>query len=488
MYVSKPFSTLDDLSAVALATDIVRTHSINCINRRIQCGINDIKRSTQCCRHFITSSNAIEIVDCYKYLGVDFHSSGKCIQAVSSLSDKAKTAYFALKSKLPYSENLSVKTWLQLFNSMITPILTYGSEVWLSEFKPNFEAFIDKRHNWGSEYDPTSGDCAPGSIIGNGKYLMYPFSVTGEDSNNDDFSTCSKTYINAVLKSKAESCFSEDTSEAPCGNGRVDSGEQCDGGYLGKFDLDPCCTTSCQLKTGSICSPSNHACCTTSCQRASAGVVCSSDVQETCTAESVCTGSSLICPQGANKPLGASCLDGGQCDGLGTCKAYCEARGLQSCVCGDVGDSCKRCCKSASTTCAAVNQTAFHQDGRPCTVGYCRQVFSLLIWVPLSCVVWCRDKRSQKWSRNELNIKKRENRNLMVDQDGRPIKRPAKKPRSDNPYLSMEPRSLSGRPYSSRSPSTKPGKSQKNKVKPNRRRKDENHLNMSRDLDGDSVA
>ncbi|CAG2199825.1 unnamed protein product [Mytilus edulis] len=97
-------------------------------------------------RHQIT----VLIIDCtnFSYIfreRVDFHSSGKCIQAVSSLSDKAKTAYFALKSKLPYSENLSVKTYLQLFNSMITPILTYGSEVWLSEFKPNFEAFIDKK-------------------------------------------------------------------------------------------------------------------------------------------------------------------------------------------------------------------------------------------------------------------------------------------------------------------------------------------------------
>ncbi|CAC5401418.1 ADAM17 [Mytilus coruscus] len=236
------------------------------------------------------------------------------------------------------------------------------------------------------------------------------------------------------------------------------------------------------------------------------------------------TGSSFDCPPGANKALGTSCLDGGQCDGSGNCQAYCEARGLQSCVCGDIGDSCKRCCKdttATSPTCSAINQTAFHQDGRPCT-GTCInsdpsyisrffdlidqisfdfiaeafktnmvafiQVFSFLIWVPLSCVVLCKDKRSQKWSRNELNIKKRENRNLMVDQDGRPIKRPAKKMRSDNPYLSMEPRSLSGRPYSSRALSTKPGKSQKNKVKPNRRRRDENHLSMSRELDGDSVA
>ncbi|CAC5388431.1 ADAM17 [Mytilus coruscus] len=277
-----------------------------------------------------------------------------------------------------------------------------------------------------------------------------------------------------IICSKLLNLFSEDTSAEPCGNGRVDTGEQCDGGSLGKFNLDPCCTTSCQFKSGSTCR--------------------------------------------------------GQCDGSGNCQAYCEARGLQSCVCGDVGDSCKRCCKDTSATsptCSAINQTAFHQDGRPCTVGYCKQgtcinsdpsyisrffdlidqisfdfiaeafktnmvafiqVFSLLIWVPLSCVVWCRDKRSQKWSRNELNIKKRENRNLMVDQDGRPIKRPVKKPRSDNPYLSMEPRSLSGRPYSSRAPSTKPGKSQKNKVKPNRRRRDENHLSISRELDGDSVA
>ena len=45
--------------------------------------------------------------------------------------------------------------------------------------------FMFAGHNWGSEHDPTSGSCAPSSIMGNGKYLMYPYSVTGEDSNND---------------------------------------------------------------------------------------------------------------------------------------------------------------------------------------------------------------------------------------------------------------------------------------------------------------
>ena len=75
-----------------------------------------------------------------------------------------------------------------------------------------------------------------------------------------------------------------------------------------------------------------------------------------------------------------------------------------------------------------------------------------------------------------------------MDQDGRPIVRPAGKPRRDNPYLSMEPRSLSGRPYSSRAPSTTEKRSNRNKVKPNRRRKNENFINMSRDIEEDSVA
>ena len=39
-------------------------------------------------------------------------------------------------------------------------------------------------HNFGSEHDPSSGDCAPYFIFG-GKYLMYTYSVTGDEENND---------------------------------------------------------------------------------------------------------------------------------------------------------------------------------------------------------------------------------------------------------------------------------------------------------------
>ena len=69
--------------------------------------------------YFYYGPNSIEIVETYKYLGILFHYSGKFSQAMSNLADKARKAYFALKSKIPYSDNLSVKSWLKLYNSMI---------------------------------------------------------------------------------------------------------------------------------------------------------------------------------------------------------------------------------------------------------------------------------------------------------------------------------------------------------------------------------
>lgn len=38
-------------------------------------------------------------------------------------------------------------------------------------------------HNWGSEHDPQTDDCAPSGFHG-GKYLMYPYAVSGYESNN----------------------------------------------------------------------------------------------------------------------------------------------------------------------------------------------------------------------------------------------------------------------------------------------------------------
>jgi len=60
--------------------------------------------------YFYYEPNSIEIVETYKYLGILFHYSGKFSQAMSNLADKPRKAYFASKSKIPYSDNLSVKS------------------------------------------------------------------------------------------------------------------------------------------------------------------------------------------------------------------------------------------------------------------------------------------------------------------------------------------------------------------------------------------
>jgi hypothetical protein len=56
------------------------------------------------------------------------------------------TSYVAFNMEWGLPNNLSAKSWLKLYNSMIAPILTYGSEVWITDFKPNFEV-LEKTQN-----------------------------------------------------------------------------------------------------------------------------------------------------------------------------------------------------------------------------------------------------------------------------------------------------------------------------------------------------
>ena len=75
----------------------------------------------------------------YKYLGILFKNTGILKCASENLADRARQSYYSLKSKIPKSDKFSVKTWLKLYKSMILPILTYGSEVWLADYNLNFD-------------------------------------------------------------------------------------------------------------------------------------------------------------------------------------------------------------------------------------------------------------------------------------------------------------------------------------------------------------
>jgi hypothetical protein len=92
---------------------------------------------------FFYSHNIIEITDKYKYLGIVFKSTGLLKYANENLADKARKAFYSLKSKISQFDKFSVKTWIKLYYSVILPIITYGSEIWLTDFHLNLD-ILDK--------------------------------------------------------------------------------------------------------------------------------------------------------------------------------------------------------------------------------------------------------------------------------------------------------------------------------------------------------
>lgn len=313
-------------------------------------------------------------------------------------------------------------------------------------------------HNWGAEHDPDTDSCAPSSLFGDGKYLMYAYSVSGSDDNNNRFSECSRRDIAAVLKTKGQQCFSKSKDKDNlCGNGKIDTDEQCDAGYLGRFGLDPCCSQFCRLNNQNACSPYNSECCSKQCQMEAAGVQCVGANEISCQNSSFCTGVSFDCPTPPNKPKGADCLDLGKCDGNGSCKAFCEARGKISCTCDTVSKSCQRCCRdNASSACKPFSGRTYPlPNSRPCVIGYCNNgvcqksenslvqrlfsvlealtideileffrnnvvgviiVFSLILWIPFSLIISLKDRQQRRRMKREAFVDLREDMTSMVVQ------------------------------------------------------------------------
>ena len=59
-------------------------------------------------------------------------------------------------------------------------------------------------HTHTHQHDPESNPaCIPPSSVG-GKYIMYAFATDGTQTNNHDFSPCSKTMMNAVIADRGQ--------------------------------------------------------------------------------------------------------------------------------------------------------------------------------------------------------------------------------------------------------------------------------------------
>ena len=79
--------------------------------------------------NFQLAGEAIEVVNDYKYLGVLFNYNGKFRKGELALQAQATRALYSIVGK-SRKYDLPVDIQIELFNTMVVPILTYGCEIW----------------------------------------------------------------------------------------------------------------------------------------------------------------------------------------------------------------------------------------------------------------------------------------------------------------------------------------------------------------------
>jgi hypothetical protein len=251
-------------------------------------------------------------------------------------------------------------------------------------------------HTFGAVHDCTSTTCADGTVgkqqccplssstcDANGAYIMNP--STG--SSITSFSPCSIGNICSFLSRNTAStgCLANNKdvttiTGSQCGNGIVESGEDCDCGGTSGCGSNSCCNpTTCKFTTNSVCDPANEECCTSSCRFASNGTVCRSSTGS-CDPQETCSGTSAVCPADTYVADGTGCTSGST-TGLACASGQCTSRNLQCQVmmgglttdndtysCSTSG--CLLSCASpefGANTCYTMQQNFL--DGTPCEGG-----------------------------------------------------------------------------------------------------------------------
>ena len=74
----------------------------------------------------------LEVTDQYKYLGLIFNFNGKCTKAKKLVYDKGTRAMFALLRRGRQLQS-PVDIMIHLFDTLVKPVLLYGSEIWTHE-------------------------------------------------------------------------------------------------------------------------------------------------------------------------------------------------------------------------------------------------------------------------------------------------------------------------------------------------------------------
>ncbi|MES9883266.1 MAG: reverse transcriptase family protein [Sedimenticola sp.] len=91
-----------------------------------------------CNTQFTYANTVLENVTSFTYLGITLSSNGKFFQAQKHLSEQATKAIFSLNSLFDKVQ-LTITDKLHLFDTMVLPILEYGSEIWGFHSAPDIE-------------------------------------------------------------------------------------------------------------------------------------------------------------------------------------------------------------------------------------------------------------------------------------------------------------------------------------------------------------
>jgi len=242
-------------------------------------------------------------------------------------------------------------------------------------------------HNFGAIHDCVSGcnfttPCCPSStsVCDSGsQFLMSPTADTSEKI----FSPCSLGNICSLMQGVSRTnttCLLDPDSNVAtislqmCGNGIVESGEDCD---PGEGVDSPCCDSStCKFKNGAVCDPASSPCCTQQCSFAPSSQVCRPSIDPKCDIAEKCTGNSSSCPSNVVVPNGQSCGAGGLACASGQCTSVdlqCQTVGTSlnlTKACPNPSDStCQVSCQDPTRSDQCILLTSLLIDGSPCGYG-----------------------------------------------------------------------------------------------------------------------
>ncbi len=121
--------------------------------------------------NFKIGHDTLDVVQHYKYLGLTIANNGKFCKAIKDIVNKATKAAFAVRNKLFTANMSNVKSSLIAFDTLILPVLLYGSEIWATDF-------INKGGNDIFTFKKTLTDCDKMAVQFYKRVLGVPLQTT----------------------------------------------------------------------------------------------------------------------------------------------------------------------------------------------------------------------------------------------------------------------------------------------------------------------